>query len=110
MIKGKEYLSQGDAERAGTAHPGEEKAQQDLTHMYKYLTGECKEEKSDAHCQDNGHKSVQKMPFKHKELPYCDGGQHWHRFLRNIVEYPSLEIFNFQADVALSYPALADPA
>jgi len=34
----------GKAERAGTVQPGEEKAQGDLSNVYKYLQGGCRED------------------------------------------------------------------
>lgn len=44
MIKGLEHLTQGKAERAGTAQLEKSRLREDLINVYKDLKGRCKED------------------------------------------------------------------
>ncbi|KAK4826406.1 LOW QUALITY PROTEIN: hypothetical protein QYF61_008693, partial [Mycteria americana] len=67
---------QGEAERAGTAQPREEKAQGDLINVYKYLMGGVKKTEAGSSQWYPAKKQwtqieIQEIPFKHKKLFYC---------------------------------------
>ncbi|KAK4819773.1 LOW QUALITY PROTEIN: hypothetical protein QYF61_011373 [Mycteria americana] len=90
------------AERPGTVQPGEEKAQGDLINVCKYLKRGCKENGArlfslvpSGRTRGSGHK------LKHRRFPlnirkHCFTvrvTKHWHRLPREVVESPSLEVF-----------------
>jgi len=75
-----------EADRTGTVQPGEEKAQGDLIHVYKYLQGRCKEDRA---------RLCSVVPSDRTK------GLHLHRLPREVVVSPSLVILKSHLDTAL---------
>ena len=102
IIKGLEHLSYEERLRAGTVQPGEEKAQRDLIHVYKYREGGHNEEEGDRlfsvlptdRTRDSGHKlknmtlhlNTRKHVFPLRVV------KHRNRLPREVVKSPSVEI------------------
>ena len=111
MIKGQEHLFPwGKAERAGTVQPGEEKAQGDLIHVYKYRMGGNEEDGArlfpvmpSARTRGSEHK------LKHRRFSLNIRKRFFtvrvteprHRLPREVVESPSLEILKSHLDMVL---------
>ena len=87
---------------AGTVHPGEEKAWEDLINVYKYLQGGCKEDGARlfpvgprARTRGNGHNlEHRRFPLKtRKHFFTVTVTERWHKLPREVMESPSLEVF-----------------
>jgi len=105
-VKGLEHPTY-KAGRAGTAQPGEDKAEGDLISVYIYMKGGYKEHRarlfsvvSSDKARSNGHKlkhqKVHQTIRKHLFLsppPTVRVTKYWNRLPRGVVVSPSLEVF-----------------
>ena len=100
----------GKAERASTAQPREETAQEGVINVYKYLKGGWKEDRArlcsvvpSDRTRGSGHKLTHRVfPLNiRKHFFTVRVTDHWRRVPREVVEFPSLEIFKNSLDTVL---------
>jgi len=96
-------LLRGKAERAGLVQPGEERAQGDLSNVYKYLQGGCKEDRArlfsvvpSDRTRGRGHtRKHWRSPLNIRKHVVTV------RLPREVAESPSLEMFKSHLDMVL---------
>ncbi|KAK4832042.1 hypothetical protein QYF61_020557 [Mycteria americana] len=104
-MKGHEDEEGTGAERTGTVHSGEKKAQEDFINIYKYLKGRCKGDGARVfpvvprdRIRGNWHKlKRRRFPLNiRKQFFTVRMTEHWHRLPREVMRSPSLEILKSQ--------------
>lgn len=98
-----EHIAGGEIERTGTGQSRREKAQGELMHVCKYLTGGCKgtrpfslvpRDRTEGNAIDQYIRNLF-LTFGRKSLFTVRVVKLWNRFPRSSVESPSLEISKF---------------